>query len=90
VAVVTMPNHKEQEAIKTDQQDLLAILEIRFGEIPEAYRNAILDMKDRNSLERLVLVAANVPEWELFTEEMKAGPAAFRLVGSNYNPISMQ
>ncbi len=90
MTVTRMPNKLHDEAIQTDRADLLALLEIRFGEIPEPVRQVIMDMKDRNMLERLIVVAANVPKIELFTDEIKVGPAAFRIVGNNYNPISMQ
>ncbi len=70
-----------------DQADLLAVLELRFGDIPEGVIQQVRTLDDGNALQRLILVAANAPTWEAFYTELLAGPEAFRLVGERFDPL---
>ncbi|QQE81160.1 hypothetical protein GI364_06680 [Alicyclobacillus sp. SO9] len=76
------------EALDTDKEDLLAIFELRFGGMPESVKKSIHAIDDGTKLERLVLVAANVPVLSKFMEELGQGTEAFRIVGEDYNPLS--
>ncbi|TMN23683.1 hypothetical protein FH966_12860 [Lentibacillus cibarius] len=70
-----------------DREDLIAILKMRFGEIPPKVIETIYDIKDYNTLERLILVASNVPSLKIFLEEMEAGSGSFKILGERFNPI---
>ncbi|GAA0611357.1 hypothetical protein GCM10009001_30750 [Virgibacillus siamensis] len=70
-----------------DREDLLAILKMRFGEIPPGIIQAIYDIKEYDAIERLILVASNVPNFEVFIEELEEGSGSFRILGDRFNPI---
>lgn len=78
---------RQAETMQVDREDILALLSIRFGLIPESVVKAIHDIEDPPALERLVLVAANVPNWQTFLDELKSGLTAFKIIGQSYNPI---
>ncbi len=70
-----------------DQADLLAVLGLRFGDIPAGVIQQVRTLDDGDALQRLILVAANAPTWEEFYTELLAGPEAFRLVGERFDPL---
>ncbi|HEU5348957.1 MAG TPA: hypothetical protein VFU63_10145 [Ktedonobacterales bacterium] len=76
-----------QLAAETDRQDVLAIVTMRFGPVPPEVREQIEACSDLDTLERLVLVAANVPSWQVFLDELAAGSADFKLVGARFEPL---
>ncbi|ADG06363.1 hypothetical protein [Kyrpidia tusciae] len=76
-----------RDAIEIDRRDLLDVLKLRFGPVPETIRRAIEKVDDPDTLERLILVAANVPTRNLFVHELGEGTKAFRIVGETFNPI---
>lgn len=70
-----------------DREDLLQLLRMRFGDIAPGIVEAIYEINDLNTIERLILVAANAPSLRIFLEEMEAGDGSFKLVGERFNPI---
>jgi len=70
-----------------DREDLIQILRMRFGEIAPGIIEKIYEISDLDTLERLILVAANAPTLRIFLEELEAGEGSFRLVGERFNPI---
>lgn len=72
--------------LHSDREDLLAVLTLRFGSVPESVQARIAACDDAATLERWILVAANVPDWVTFLHDLDAGPNAFRLVGASYEP----
>lgn len=76
-----------EEALETDKEDVLAVLTLRFGEVPAEVAQTIAQLTDASKVERLVLVAANVPKFSKFLEELGEGAEAFRLVGEGFNPL---
>lgn len=72
--------------LRGDREDLLTVLALRFGAVPESVQALIVACDDAATLERLILVAANVPDWGSFVRELDAGPHAFKLVGASYEP----
>ncbi|QKY69153.1 hypothetical protein [Lentibacillus sp. CBA3610] len=81
----------EDEAnIVQDREDLLSILKMRFGDIPPKIIEAIYDVKSYETLERLILVASNVPNFKVFLEELEEGEGSFRILGDRFNPIEAQ
>jgi len=83
-------NHWEDEALLVDRRDLVAILEMRFGSVQNEVQQAILQVKKPDLLQRLILAAANVPDWATFLQELNAGEESFRLVGEAFNPLSKE
>ncbi|TFJ93865.1 hypothetical protein [Lentibacillus salicampi] len=73
-----------------DREDLLSILKMRFGEIPPKIIESIYDIKAYETLERLILVASNVPSLKIFLEELEEGEGSFRILGDRFNPIEAQ
>ncbi|MGH1287833.1 hypothetical protein [Bacillus toyonensis] len=70
-----------------DREDLIAVLRMRFGEVSGEIIEKIYDINDMNSLQRLILAAANAMNWNVFLEELQAGKDSFRLSGENFNPM---
>ncbi|WP_144488767.1 hypothetical protein, partial [Bacillus thuringiensis] len=63
-----------------DREDLIAVLRMRFGEISGGIIEKIYDINDMNSLQRLILAAANAMNWNVFLEELQASEYSFRLL----------
>jgi hypothetical protein len=70
-----------------DREDLIALLRMRFGSIPPKVIEAIYEIDRMDTLERLILVAASVPDFEIFLDELKAPSQSFRMIGGRFNPI---
>lgn len=78
----------ETEALLVDdREDLIAVIQMRFGNISSEFIKEIYEIDDMNMLQRLILSAANAANWNVFLEEFKAGRDSFRLVGENFNPL---
>lgn len=76
------------DMLTIDREDLFAILLIRFGTIPDHIAERILSPQMDGTIERLILVAANVPALADFIEELTSEPTAFKLVGEKYHPLA--
>lgn len=81
---------EDEASYVDDREDLIAILKMRFGEIPPGIIQAIYDLKEYAALERLILVAANVPSLKVFIEELEEGSGSFKILGERFNPIETQ
>jgi hypothetical protein len=78
----------ETEALLVDdREDLIAVIQMRFGNKSSEFIKEIYEIDDMNMLQRLILSAANAANWNVFLEEFKAGRDSFRLVGENFNPL---
>ncbi|MCL6570066.1 MAG: hypothetical protein K6T88_00085 [Bacillus sp. (in: Bacteria)] len=71
-----------------DREDLIAVLRMRFGEIPGELIEKIYDIDEMNTLQRLILAAANAVNWKVFMEEFQSGDDSFRLLGEEFNPLA--
>jgi hypothetical protein len=70
-----------------DREDLIAVLQMRFGHVTGKIIEIIYEIDDLNTLQRLILAAANAVSWDVFVEELSAGERSFRLLGENFNPL---
>lgn len=70
-----------------DREDLIAILRMRFSYISPRVIQAIYEIDEVDTLERLILVAANAPKLSVFLEELEEGTGNFRILGDRFNPI---
>jgi hypothetical protein len=70
-----------------DQEDLINLLQMRFGEIAPEVVTAICTLEDMEQVERLILVAANAPEYRVFLEELEMKDG-FKITGERFNPLS--
>lgn len=77
---------RQRALLQADRDDLLEVLSLRFGAVPETMRARIAVCNNPETLERLILVAANVPDWNTFLNDFDAGPNAFKMVGASYEP----
>ncbi|MGM8216478.1 hypothetical protein ACLIA0_12985 [Bacillaceae bacterium W0354] len=78
---------EEESVLVQDREDLLQVLRMRFGDIAPGVIEKIYQINKLDSLERLILVAANAPSYKVFLEELEAGDDSFKLVGDRFNPI---
>ena len=70
-----------------DREDLIAVLQMRFRTIPGDMIEQIYEIDDMNTLQRLILSAANAANWDIFLEDFHTGRESFRLLGESFNPI---
>lgn len=77
---------RQRALLAADRDDLLEVLTIRFGAVPDEIRARIAVCNNSETLERWILVAANVPDWATFLKDFDAGPNAFKMVGASYEP----
>jgi hypothetical protein len=70
-----------------DREDLITVLQMRFGQVTGEIIEKVYEINDMNTLQRLILSAANAPCWDVFVEELGAGKRSFRIVGENFNPL---
>ncbi|HET7658627.1 MAG TPA: hypothetical protein VFK37_10060 [Bacillales bacterium] len=83
-----MMKQQLEEMLATDREDLMAVLMMRFGPVPDDIVKEIEAINSTETLERLILAAANVPNWETFVSELREGQGAFKLTGDLYDPLS--
>lgn len=81
-----MSDARQRALLQADRDDLLEVLTLRFGGASEAMRARIAVCNNPATLERWILVAANVPDWATFLNDFDAGPNAFKVVGASYEP----
>ncbi|QRF76447.1 hypothetical protein Thermo_01969 [Thermoplasmatales archaeon] len=74
-------------SVDQDIRDLLAVLELRFGEIDTVYRQKLIKMTDFSLINRLILVAANAPSLDIFLAELNSPEMNFKIVGEDYDPL---
>ena len=82
------PRHDEEivrPATDSDHEDLLQVLTLRFGEVPNDVRALIAIVQDGDRMDHLILAAANAPGWEEFLQDLSQ--PAFRMVGTDYDPL---
>jgi hypothetical protein len=77
----------EENILVQDREDLIAVLRMRFGEVPPAVIDFIYAVYSPDTLQRLILVAANAPGWKDFLDELFASDESFRMVGESYHPL---
>jgi hypothetical protein len=76
----------EDHFLEQDRKDLLALLRMRFETIPPEVVAQIDRIDQLDTLQRLILVAANAADWQVFLEELQAGNQAFKIAGERFNP----
>ena len=79
-------DERQRAMIEADREDVLQVLTLRFGAVPESVWTRIAVCNNSATLERWILVAANVPDWATFLNDLDAGPNAFKMVGASYEP----
>ncbi|MEM0157061.1 MAG: hypothetical protein QXN26_03220 [Thermoplasmataceae archaeon] len=71
----------------TDLNDLLYVIEMRFGHIESDILNKILVLREPSIINRLILVAANCNSIKTLEEEIDKGDS-FKITGKRYDPLS--
>lgn len=82
-----MFEYVEEAMLVQDREDLIALLQIRFKVISPEVIEAIYKISKLDTLERLILVAANAQSLGVFIEELQEGQESFRILGDRFNPI---
>lgn len=62
---------RQEGQILMQQQDVLEVLEIRYGTIPELIRNSIQKLADKVRLQELHRLAVQCKTMEEFSEDLK-------------------
>ncbi|MFD0824797.1 hypothetical protein ACT8ZR_03920 [Neobacillus sp. M.A.Huq-85] len=82
-----MFSFQDDALLVDDREDLIAVLRMRFGSIPGEMIENIYEINEMNSLQRLILSAANAANWDVFLEDFNEGRDSFRLLGEDFNPL---
>lgn len=69
-----------------DRQDLLALLNLRFGTVPSAVMDAIMQIGDFSQIDHLILVGANAAGWQEFVAELQQ--PGFQIAGPRFEPLN--
>jgi hypothetical protein len=80
-------NFEDEANFVDDREDLLTVLRMRFGDIAPGIVEEVYKINDLDTLERLILVAANSPDLKTFLTELEEGKEGFKIVGEQFNPI---
>jgi hypothetical protein len=83
-----MSENQRDAFLQIDREDLLAVIAMRFGAVPETVRERILACQESTTVQRWLLVAANAASWDVLLEDLAAGTQAFRLIGPRYQPVA--
>lgn len=70
-----------------DREDLIAVLQMRYGRITGEMVKKIYDIDDLHTIQRLILAAANSADWNVFLEEFYKGTHSIKVVGEGFNPL---
>jgi hypothetical protein len=70
-----------------DREDLIAVLQMRYGRITGEMVKKIYDINDLHTIQRLILAAANSADWNVFLAEFYAGTHSIKVVGESFNPL---
>jgi len=82
-----MFQYQREAAIEEDREDLIGLLKMRFGSLEPEVIEAIYQLDDFETIERLILVGANAPDFKTFLEELEEGKGTFKIVGERFNPL---
>jgi hypothetical protein len=79
-----------EQFVRDDRNDLLILLEMRFGGVPQPVQEQICQLQDLNELQRMIIAACNAADWKVFMEELQSGQDSFKLTGERFNPVNQQ
>lgn len=83
-----MFSFEKESMLVEDREDLIAVLNMRFGPVAGEMIEEIYQIDDSHALQRLILAAANAYSLNVFREELRMGRDSFRIVGEEFNPLS--
>ncbi|HLR09024.1 MAG TPA: hypothetical protein VK136_07210 [Bacillota bacterium] len=81
-------NNRYETITQAEKEDLLGLVQMRFGQIPEDIQKKIMHLNDPDVLNRLFLVAVNAANWHVFVSELNEGKDAFKMVGDGFDPLA--
>lgn len=82
-----MFSFEKESMLTNDREDLITVLQLRFGMVPGEVIEKIYEISDASILQGLILAAANAHSYQVFLEELNVGEKPFRLVGEEFNPL---
>lgn len=75
---------ENQDHLSEDHEDLLQVLLMRFGYVPEPIMQKITAITDPDLLNRLILVAANAESLSTFEPELAEDEPFFRIPSAGF------
>ncbi|MDQ0300340.1 hypothetical protein J2S78_002787 [Salibacterium salarium] len=64
---------EDEAGLVQDREDLIAVLQMRFGTVAPGVIEKIYELQELDTLERLILAASNASTLKIFLEELEAG-----------------
>ena len=79
--------HDEQHMIAMDREDVIEVIRMRFGHLSEEAAEQLNQITRPEAMQRLILVAANATNIDVFMEELRAGADSFKMLGDRFDPL---
>ncbi|WP_163971763.1 hypothetical protein [Oceanobacillus halotolerans] len=81
-------DHRHETVTTREKEDLLGLIQMRFGGVPEDIKGKIMALEDLDVLDRLFLIAVNAANWDVFVSELNEGKDSFKIVGDGFDPLA--
>lgn len=81
-------DHRHATISLEEKEDLLGLVHMRFGHVPEDVKEQIMAIDHLDVLDRLFLVAVNAANWDVFVTELQQGEESFKMTGDGFNPLA--
>ncbi|WP_188456089.1 hypothetical protein [Virgibacillus oceani] len=81
-------DHRHETVSVTEKEDLLGLIHMRFGSVPDDIKEKIMAIGDLDVLDRLFLIAVNAANWDVFVSELNEGKNSFKMVGDGFDPLA--
>lgn len=81
-------DHRHETVNVREKEDLLGLVHMRFGDVPDDIKDKIMSIGDLDVLDRLFLIAVNAANWDVFISELNEGKNSFKMVGEGFDPLA--
>lgn len=81
-------DHRHDTVTESEKEDLLGLIHMRFGKVPNHIRHKIMAIQNLDVLDRLFLITVNAANWDVFKAELDEGKNSFKMVGDGFDPLA--
>ncbi|OZU89010.1 hypothetical protein CIL03_08310 [Virgibacillus indicus] len=81
-------DHRHDTVTTAEKEDLLGLVHMRFGHLPDEIHEKIMAIGDLDVLDRLFLIAVNAANWDVFVAELNEGTDSFKMTGDGFDPLA--
>jgi hypothetical protein len=81
-------DHRHDTINNAEREDLLGLIQMRFGRLPDDVKEKVMAIDDLDVLDRLFLIAVNAANWDVFLTELNEGKDSFKMAGDGFDPLA--